>query len=99
MTQWGHRLTGRLGQTVARCRPPAEGDLKAPNGFLYDPVFVRCPRPMAGIRALGDSQMIWIGLCQLHMASMAATLLQRGLTFWLPMLPDLWLARREIASE
>jgi len=31
--------------------------------------------------------------------ALAATLLQRGLTFWLPMLPGLWLARREIASE
>ena len=29
-------------------------------------------------------------------AALAATLLQRGLTFWLPMLPGLWLARREI---
>lgn len=32
-------------------------------------------------------------------AVLAATLLLRGLTFWLPMLPGLWLARREIASE
>ena len=31
--------------------------------------------------------------------ALAATLLLRGLTFWLPMLPGLWLARREIASE
>jgi hypothetical protein len=31
--------------------------------------------------------------------ALAATLLLRGLTFWLPTLPDLWLARREIASE
>jgi len=30
-------------------------------------------------------------------AALAATLLLRGLTFWLPMLPGLWLARREIA--
>jgi glycosyltransferase 2 family protein len=29
-------------------------------------------------------------------AALAATLLLRGLTFWLPMLPGLWLARREI---
>lgn len=29
--------------------------------------------------------------------ALAATLLLRGLTFWLPMLPGLWLARREIA--
>jgi uncharacterized protein (TIRG00374 family) len=28
-------------------------------------------------------------------AALAATLLLRGLTFWLPMLPGLWLARRE----
>jgi hypothetical protein len=31
--------------------------------------------------------------------ALAATLLLRGLTFWLPMLPGLWLAKREIASE
>ena len=31
--------------------------------------------------------------------ALAATLLLRGLTFWLPMLPGLWLARREIASQ
>jgi uncharacterized protein (TIRG00374 family) len=30
--------------------------------------------------------------------ALAATLLLRGLTFWLPMLPGLWLARREIGS-
>ena len=29
-------------------------------------------------------------------AALAATLLLRGLTFWLPMPPGLWLARREI---
>lgn len=29
-------------------------------------------------------------------AALAATLLLRGLTFWLPMLPGIWLARREI---
>ena len=31
--------------------------------------------------------------------ALAATLLLRGFTFWLPILPGLWLARREIASE
>lgn len=30
--------------------------------------------------------------------ALAATLLLRGLTFWLPMLPGLWLARREMAT-
>jgi uncharacterized membrane protein YbhN (UPF0104 family) len=29
-------------------------------------------------------------------AALAATILLRGLTFWLPMIPGLWLARREI---
>jgi len=29
-------------------------------------------------------------------AALAATLLLRGLTFWLPMIPGLWLARCEI---
>jgi uncharacterized protein (TIRG00374 family) len=29
--------------------------------------------------------------------ALAATLLLRGLTFWLPMVPGLWLAKREIA--
>jgi hypothetical protein len=32
-------------------------------------------------------------------AALAATLLLRGLTFWLPMIPGLWLARREIARS
>jgi len=32
-------------------------------------------------------------------ASVAATLLLRGFTLWLPMLPGLWLARREMAKE
>jgi len=31
-------------------------------------------------------------------AALAATLLLRGLTLWLPMVPGLWLARREVAS-
>ncbi len=31
-------------------------------------------------------------------AALAATMLLRGMTFWLPMLPGLWLARREIAN-
>ena len=30
--------------------------------------------------------------------ALAATLLLRGLTFWLPMIPGLWLARREMAT-
>lgn len=29
-------------------------------------------------------------------AGLTATLLLRGFTFWLPMLPGLWLARREL---
>jgi uncharacterized protein (TIRG00374 family) len=32
-------------------------------------------------------------------AALAGTLILRGLTFWLPMLPGLYLARREIGSE
>jgi len=32
-------------------------------------------------------------------ASLAATLLLRGFTFWLPMLPGLWLARREMGPR
>lgn len=28
----------------------------------------------------------------------AATLMLRGLTFWLPMLPGVWLARREVGA-
>ncbi len=31
-------------------------------------------------------------------AALAATLILRGLTFWLPMLPGLWLARREVRA-
>ena len=32
-------------------------------------------------------------------AALAATLLFRGLSFWLPMVPGLWLTRREIGRE
>lgn len=32
-------------------------------------------------------------------AALTSTLLLRGLTFWLPMLPGLWLARREIGGD
>ena len=32
-------------------------------------------------------------------AALAATLLLRGLTFWLPMAPGLWLARRELGTR
>jgi uncharacterized membrane protein YbhN (UPF0104 family) len=32
-------------------------------------------------------------------AGLAATLLLRGFTFWLPMLPGLWLARRELSRR
>jgi glycosyltransferase 2 family protein len=31
-------------------------------------------------------------------SALTATLLLRGLTFWLPMVPGLWLARREIGQ-
>jgi hypothetical protein len=30
---------------------------------------------------------------------LAATLLRRGLTFWLPMLPGVWLARVELRAN
>ena len=30
-------------------------------------------------------------------AALAGTLMLRGLTFWLPMLPGIWLARRELS--
>jgi hypothetical protein len=32
-------------------------------------------------------------------AALTATLLLRGLTFWLPMVPGLWIARRELGSH
>jgi hypothetical protein len=32
-------------------------------------------------------------------AALAATLLLRALTFWLPMLPGIWLARLEIRRQ
>jgi len=32
-------------------------------------------------------------------AALTATLLLRGLTFWLPMLPGLWIARRELRPD
>jgi glycosyltransferase 2 family protein len=32
-------------------------------------------------------------------AALAATLLLRGATFWLPMAPGLWLARRELSAD
>jgi hypothetical protein len=32
-------------------------------------------------------------------AALAATLLLRGLTFWLPMLPGVWLAHREMRGR
>jgi len=32
-------------------------------------------------------------------AALAGTLLLRALTFWLPMLPGIWLARREIGRS
>jgi hypothetical protein len=31
--------------------------------------------------------------------AVAATLLLRGFTLWLPMLPGLWLARREMVKQ
>jgi glycosyltransferase 2 family protein len=52
---------------------------------------------------LGTFEAACIGMLSLLGAAietaLAVTLLQRGRTFWLPMLPGLWLARREIASE
>jgi len=42
---------------------------------------------VAALRLLGVSLEV----------SVAATLLVRGYTLWLPMLPGLWLARREMA--
>jgi hypothetical protein len=31
--------------------------------------------------------------------ALAATILLRGLTFWAPMIPGLWLARRELRTD
>lgn len=50
---------------------------------------------------MGTFEAACVGtLCLLGIAvetALAATLLLRGLTFWLPMLPGLWLARHELA--
>jgi glycosyltransferase 2 family protein len=50
---------------------------------------------------LGTSEAACVGMLSLLgvaiETALAATLLLRGLTFWLPMVPGLWLARREIA--
>jgi hypothetical protein len=50
---------------------------------------------------LGTFEAACVGMLSLLGVAMetalAATLLLRGLTFWLPMVPGLWLAKREIA--
>lgn len=52
---------------------------------------------------LGTFEGTCIAMLQLHGISLeaaaASTLLLRGLTFWLPMAPGLWLARREMRAE
>jgi uncharacterized membrane protein YbhN (UPF0104 family) len=51
---------------------------------------------------LGTFEATCVAMLEAHgvgvEAALAATLLLRGFTFWLPMLPGLWLARREMAG-
>jgi glycosyltransferase 2 family protein len=53
------------------------------------------PLGLGTFEAAGIAMMHLLGVT-LEVA-LAGTLILRGLTFWLPMLPGLWLARREIA--
>ena len=50
---------------------------------------------------LGTFEGTCVGMLRLHgvslEAALAAVLLLRGFTFWLPMAPGLWIARREMA--
>lgn len=57
------------------------------------------PMP-GGLGAFEAGSVAMLTLLGVPLESAAAgTLLLRGMTFWLPMVPGLWLARREIRSE
>jgi len=55
------------------------------------------PLGLGTFEAAGIAMMRLLGIT--IEGALAGTLILRGLTFWLPMLPGLWLARREIVSE
>jgi uncharacterized protein (TIRG00374 family) len=52
------------------------------------------PLGLGEFEAASVAMLVWLGV-PLE-AALTATMLLRGLTFWLPMLPGLWLARREL---
>jgi uncharacterized protein (TIRG00374 family) len=80
-------------------------------GWLADPAVVFAAFVIASVAGtigivpggLGTFEAACVGM--LHAVgvpvtdALTATLLQRGFTFWLPMLPGLWLARRALAGE
>ena len=57
------------------------------------------PVPL-GLGAFEAAQVALLGLLDIPLeAALTATLVLRCLTFWLPMLPGLWLARREMVGK
>ena len=63
----------------------------------------RCGRNWFGSGGLGTFEGTAIAMLHSHGLSietaLAATLLFRGFTFWLPMIPGLWLSRRELKTK
>jgi uncharacterized membrane protein YbhN (UPF0104 family) len=81
----------------------AIGDAAAPTAVFASFVIADVAATIAPI-PLGLGAFEAVSLAMLHLlgvgleAALTATLLLRGFTFWLPMLPGLWLVRRELRA-
>ena len=89
---------------IRSCLPRALGDSPAIWIVLVSFIMASMAATLGAIPlGLGTFEAACVGMLSLHgvaiETALAATLLLRGLTFWLPMLPGLWVAKREIASE
>lgn len=81
----------------------ATGIAAAPAG-VFASFIMACVAATIGPMPLGLGTFEAVSVTMLSLtgvpleAALTATLLLRGLTFWLPMLPGLWIARRELGS-
>jgi uncharacterized membrane protein YbhN (UPF0104 family) len=75
---------------------------EAPVTGVFASFMIASVTAMIGPVPLGLGVFEGASVAALHLvgveleAALTATLLLRGFTFWLPMLPGLWLARREL---
>jgi len=67
-----------------------------PSFIIASMVATISPLPL-GLGAFETACVLILGFLNVyHEAALTATLLLRGITMWLPMLPGMWLARRQL---